>query len=108
MKKKTKKIKKKRNFWIFLIGGAVLALALGQLFISHRLATTGEVIREFEVKATRLEQANLLLKEEIGQMGSLSRIAQEAEALGLVRTANILYLTPPVSVALGANVPVGH
>lgn len=81
--------------------GVVLVLALVQLFISHRLATAGEKVEQFEIRTVQIEQENSLLKEKIGQMGALSRISQEAKKLGLVRTSKILYLTSQIPVALG-------
>ena len=99
MKKRVRKTKKERLTSFIL--GLVLVLCLVQLFISHRLATSGERVREFEVRAEQIKTENNLLEEEISQMGALSRISQEAEELGLVRTSNILYLTSQIPVALG-------
>lgn len=78
----------------------VVILALAQLAITHRLATAGETIKEIEIKAQRLEDKNELLRQEITQLGSLRRVAQEAEELGFVRQNNLLHLTPEVPVAL--------
>lgn len=99
MNKKTKKTKKEKLTSLIL--GLVLVLCLIQLFISHRLATAGEKVKEFEVRAGQIKEENNLLEEEISQMGALSRVSQEAEKLGLVRTSNILYLTSQIPVALG-------
>lgn len=78
----------------------VLGLALVQLVITHRLATAGETVREIEIKASRIEDKNGLLRQEINQLGSLKRIAQEAEKLGFVPNRNLLHLTPEIPVAM--------
>jgi len=79
----------------------VFILSLFQLFISHRLATTGETGKELENRAAQVEQKNTYIKEEISQMGSLTAVSQKAEQLGLVRTSSVLYLTSQIPVALG-------
>jgi len=92
--------KKKRKYhFTSLVVGLVLVLCLVQLLISHRLATAGEVVKQLEVRAAQIKQENDLLEEEVSQMGALSRIAQEAQRLGLVRTSSVLYLTSQIPVA---------
>lgn len=78
----------------------VLGLALVQLVITHRLATAGETVRELEIKASRIEDKNELIQREINQLGSLKRIAQEAEKLGFAPNHNLLHLTPEIPVAM--------
>lgn len=105
----TKESKNKNYRLTLMVICLVLILCLIQLFISHRLATTGQVVKEFELKAAKIEQENKLLEEEISQKGSLTVVSQKAEQLGLTRTTSILYLTSQIPVALGtANVPSGH
>jgi len=82
-----------------IIIGIVIFLSLVQLVISHSLATTGEKVRQLELKATQLEKENAVLTEEINKTGSLSRIAKEAEKLGLVKATQVLHLTPEIPVA---------
>lgn len=104
-----KEKKGKNHRLTFVIVGLVLILCLIQLFISHRLATTGEVVKEFEIKTSKIEKENALLREEITQIGSLTAVSQKAEQLSLVRTSSILYLTSQIPVALGTpSVPEGH
>lgn len=83
-----------------LIGFMVLILALVQLFVSQRLATAGEEVRQLETEAAQLENENRILADEIGKMGSLSMISSKARDLGLVRTTQVFHLTPQVPVAL--------
>lgn len=86
---------------IWLIFALIFVLFFAQLVVSHRLATAGETVKKFEVEAGRLSEENTLLKEEIGRMGSLSRISSEAARLGLSRASQVLHLTPQIPVALG-------
>lgn len=83
-----------------VIIGIVIFLSLVQLVISHNLATTGEKVRQLELKAAQLEKENAALTTEINKNGSLSRIAEEAQNLGLVKITKILHLTPEIPVAL--------
>lgn len=86
----------------FVVMGLVLILSLIQLFISHRLASAGGIVKNFEIKADRIERENAFLEEEISKMGSLSEVSQKAQNLGLTRTSSILYLTSQIPVALGS------
>ena len=85
---------------VFGIVIITLLLALTQLAISHQLATAGEKIRLFEEENAKLKEENRVLKEEVSLFASLSRISQQAEELGFLRTTQVLHLTPQVSVAL--------
>jgi len=96
---KKKKICKKPKLVIF-ITSLVVVLALLELTISYQLATTGGKMRQLEEKANSLEQQNKILSEEINQMGSLSRVNNEAKNLGLVKATNVVYLTSQIPVAL--------
>ncbi|HUV42385.1 MAG TPA: hypothetical protein VMY36_00545 [Patescibacteria group bacterium] len=78
----------------------VIALALGQLLLTHRLATDGEMVKEFELNAARLEDKNEILRQEITQLGSLREVAQKAEKLGFVHNSHLLHLTPELPVAM--------
>jgi len=95
------KIKIQKHQLTFIVITLVLILSLVQLLISHRLATTGEVVKKLEIRASQVEKENAFLEEEISQKGSLSEVSQKAEQLGLVRTSSILYLTSQIPVALG-------
>lgn len=85
---------------LVIVASLVFILAAIQLVISHQLATTGEQIRRLEKETYELETKSRLLIEEISQVGSLSQIAQKAEALGLQRNSQVVYFTPAISVAL--------
>jgi len=90
---------KKLNLPILIIV-LVLGLALVQLILTHRLATAGGAVEELEIQTMRLKDRNELLRQEISQLGSLRRVAQDAEKLGFVRNHNHLHLTPEIPVAM--------
>lgn len=89
-----------RSKLLFLIVGLVVILSLTQLVISHNLATTGEKVRQLELQADQLEEENATLTAEINKIGSLARITEEAQKLGLVKATRVLHLTPEIPVAL--------
>lgn len=99
MRSKNQKSRSIKLIW--LIFSLIFLLFLAQLVVSHRLATAGETVKRLEVEAKELSEENTLLKEEIGRMGSLSRISSEAAKLGLSRSSQVLHLTPQIPVALG-------
>ena len=78
----------------------ILSLSLIQLVISHRLATSGEKVRLLEAEISLLERENNRLSAEINQIASLSRIASEAEKMGLTKATQVLRLTPEIPVAM--------
>lgn len=105
--KKEKKTKKLglTAIVIFLVG---LLVAI-QLIITHTLATNGEKLRKLELECREVERADSVLNEEINKIGSLSRINEEAEKLGLVKASQVMHLTSQVPVALSnSEVSLGH
>lgn len=83
-----------------VISATILSLSLIQLVISHNLATSGEKVRSLEAEISFLEKENNRLSVEINKIASLSRIAAEAEKMGLVRATRVLHLTPEIPVAM--------
>jgi len=96
-------MKNKKPKLLILITGIIGALFLSQLVISYSLATTGGKMRQLEEKSQKLEEQKRLLSEEINQMGSLSRIAEKAQDIGLVKVSSVIHLTPQLPVALETN-----
>jgi len=90
-------MKKKMPIFIICV---VIILSLVQLVISHNLATAGEEVRQLETKEAQLEQENSALTAEINKTASLSRIAERAKNLGLVKATTVLHLTPQIPFAL--------
>lgn len=83
-----------------LIIALVTILAAVELLVSHRLATTGEAVRELDLQAEKLSQENQLLRESIASQGSLLDLATRATEIGLTRTNQIVSYTSEVPVAL--------
>ena len=93
-------VKSKSSRLVILVIALVLILSLMQIIITHNLATLGEDVRALENEADQLEQTRIILTEEINKLSSLSTISIQAEKLGLVRTTQVLHLTPQIPVAL--------
>jgi len=90
----------KKPVLLILIITLTAFLSLGQLVVSHYLATMGEKLSLLEAKANQLERENQILEEEIKASGSLSKISLRAKELGFVKTTAVLHLTPQLPVAL--------
>jgi len=95
-----KKSKNKKPIFLIFIVILVFLLSLGQLIVSHYLATMGEKLSLLEARAKQLEKENQILEEKIKANGSLSKISSRAQELGLVKTTAVLHLTPQLPVAL--------
>ena len=95
-----KKSKNKKPIFLIFIVILVFLLSLGQLIVSHYLATMGEKLSLLEARAKQLEKENQILEEKIKTNGSLSKISSRAQELGLVKTTAVLHLTPQLPVAL--------
>jgi flagellar basal body-associated protein FliL len=92
--------KNKKQILLIFIVLLVCLLALGQLVVSHYLATMGEQLSLLEARANQLERENQILEEEIKAIGSLSKISLRAKELGFVKTTAVLHLTSQLPVAL--------
>jgi len=92
--------KNKKPILLILLFLLISFLALGQLVVSHYLATMGEKLSLLEAKANQLEKENQVLEEEIKVSGSLSKISSRAKEFGFVKTTAVLHLTPQIPVAL--------
>jgi len=90
----------KKPVLLVLVIFLVAFLSLGQLVVSHYLATMGEKLSLLEARANQLEKENQILEEKIKENGSLSKISLRASELGFVKTTAVLHLAPQLSVAL--------
>ena len=97
MKKNSKNKKPILLIFVILL---ICFLSLGQLAVSHYLATMGEKLSLLEARADQLEKENQVLEEEIKTSGSLSKISTRAQEFGFVKTTAVLHLTPQIPVAL--------
>lgn len=94
-----KKKKIKPDYFTRIIISSVLILVVVQLMMTYRLATLGRKVSQYEKIATQLEAENLLMANEINQVGSLSKISLKAEELGFVRSSRVVHLLPQLPVA---------
>lgn len=79
---------------------ALLAVAMiVQLVASNALAGRGGELGELEKEASHLSYQNQLLRSELAQKSSLSRIASQSAELGLTKPELIIYadLSQPVA-----------
>jgi hypothetical protein len=70
----------------------VVILSLFQLYISNKFVTEGEKINKDQLRASALEEENLLLKNEIQKISSLKYIEEKALSLGFGKIEKIEYL----------------
>lgn len=73
-----------------IIAFLVIVLAGFQLFVSHRLGTSGQRLREIEQRGIELEKENRLLRADLARQASLAQIEEKARALGLTE-ANLVF-----------------
>lgn len=93
-------IEKIRNNLPALVISLVILLALVQLGLTHQLATSGQAVKELEIKTQRLKEKNEVLKQEVTDLGSLRRVVQKATEMGFVAQDELLPLKPEIPVAM--------
>lgn len=88
------KIKKlptfKNIFSVFLT--AIIVLSLLQIYFANHLATEGDNLKKAEIDIQDLTLENTKMREEVVALGSLSRIRQEADKLGMVRVCCLVFV----------------
>lgn len=88
----------RRKIFLSLVIFIVAGLAALQLYVSHRLATAGQDLRDMQGKIEELKLENELLKSEIATSSSLTTIAQKADSLGFKSAAYLYLEKPPVAL----------
>ena len=92
--------KKRKNPLFFLTLGAIIVLSLVQLFISHRLAISGDIVRDLESQANRVNHENQLIREEVNGLTSLASISRKAGESGYQTAGQVVHLSSQVPIAL--------
>ena len=82
-----------------LVALLVVGLTFFQLFVSHRLGTAGQSLRDTEERATELERANRLLRAQLAEQASLAQIEERARELGLEEVSLVIDLTNQPALA---------
>ena len=71
-----------------------LVLLTGQLLIANKLATDGETLNNLERETFQINEENVLLQNQLVALGSLQRINEKAQSLGLVKVSKVEVITP--------------
>lgn len=80
----------------YTIAGTLLfGLILANVVVSGSLSTTGEKLREIEVKKQRLAQENQALETKILTNTSLNQLAEIAQESGFVKPDSVLAVHSP-------------
>lgn len=77
-----------------------LILAIGQIILSNRLATSGGELQKINKQIEMIEAENKRLQNEIAQKISLSEISVKAKKRGFVREPKVINLSGDSQVAL--------
>lgn len=70
-------------------------LMITQLFISNFLVSASKSTLLLDQEIADIREQNEILRQQVGQETSLSRIEENALGLGLVKSNHIFTLTPP-------------
>lgn len=101
MKKEENKKKNLRGRIIFLLVFLIVGvLAVAQILVANRLATQGDLIKQYEIEARWLNEENQRIENEIIRLSSLSHIASQSGKLAFKKETSVLYLPRPITVAL--------
>lgn len=93
-----------RPLVVSLILVVVGALAIANIVLSAKIATTGEELKALEEQASIIRKENQLLEQQVLEEHSLTSLAATAESLGFVEKPETIALTPDAPVALSAPV----
>lgn len=77
----------------------IVTLIITSITLSNRSLDDSERVRELTLNISVLEHDNTLLKDEIAEAGSLTKIAQVAGDHGFVESPKIVTLSAPSRVA---------
>lgn len=92
---------KKPMFVRVVVGGIALAAGFGYLFAVTSVSTQGFRIKTLQTRIEDLQRDNEKLELNIAQLQSGEQIRKAAERMKLVEAANVKYLQPASSLALG-------
>lgn len=74
----------------------VVLLAAGQFVVSNEMSTQGEEILRLESERVVLQKEVAALSQEASQLGSLSRVQEEAQGLGFIYSPTAVeFILPP-------------
>lgn len=100
-KEKGNKTKNSRGKITFLLIFSVIGiLAAAQILVANRLATKGNLVRQYKAEARWLSGENQKVENEIIKLSSLSHIASRSAKFAFKEDISVLYLPKPVIVAL--------
>ncbi|MCL5113680.1 MAG: hypothetical protein M1372_00720 [Patescibacteria group bacterium] len=78
----------------------ILILSIAKTVVSNRLSTTGIVLEKTESELNSYKTQNLVLREKLLAMSSLTNIASKAALLGFVENKSQVILTKPLPLAI--------
>ncbi len=91
---------KKPTFIIFIIVFLIVTLSLGRVIVSNNLSTTGTTLLRLENQLDSYKIENVMLKEKLLSLTSLSYISSESSQLGFVENKDSFTLTKPLPLAI--------
>lgn len=89
--------KRKLTGLIFLV---TLLLLFANLFVTNTLSTSGQELRQLQLRKENLEEQNSRLKLKLISQSTLEVIDARAESLGMIKAANFYHLNLEPEVAM--------
>lgn len=84
---------------VALIVGIIVFLGLAQIIVANRLATQGELLRQYQIETERIIEESQRIENEIVKLSSLSHIASQSARLGLMKSPRVVYLPGSLPIA---------
>lgn len=78
----------------------IFILSIAKTVVSNRLSTTGIALEKTESELNSYKTQNLVLREKLLAMSSLTNIASKAALLGFVENKSQVILTKPLPLAI--------
>jgi hypothetical protein len=102
-KQKSKSVEPKKpesRVVVGLIISAIILLGLAQVIVANRLATQGELIKQYEIETQEIVEGNRKVEKEIVKLSSLSCIASRSASLGMRRAFDTIYIPGSIPIAM--------
>jgi len=90
---------KKPALFIGILILLVVILSVVKIFVSNKIATSGEILGEYQQEIDSYKTENAILAERVYSISSLTNIASEASRLGFIEQGSDFVLNGQLPIA---------
>ena len=90
---------KKTAYLVGLLVMVIVMLSVIQVTLTNQISTHGIVLTKVEEDLNKYKKENALLKEEILEKSSFTKLNEQAKSLGFASSKSEVYLSTPLPMA---------